>query len=255
MSFVSLIQWFVLFVLAAAVVGLWVRALRAPKDDPRLSKGLQILQSKISILEDLSDRTDLQVKQLTHLIEKKTVELQEQLNLTEQSLSRLQAAIQKSKEMSQALRVELTQEGAIERKNMSKYIQAAQLAHQGHSSTEIGARLGLSPAEVDFVIKVNKDQLVFCETSLPAWVESSPAAGDSGFDNESTFIKKIAEQRNAQISPLSTVAANLPPEPQKSAPAASSRPSLSSAVAASQAQVTNATEAVRPYLFKKMDMV
>ena len=42
-------------------VGLFIvvmRVSRQPKDDPRLSRGLQLLQAKIAVLEDLSDRTE-----------------------------------------------------------------------------------------------------------------------------------------------------------------------------------------------------
>ena len=44
-----------------------VRLHRRPKDNPRLSRGLQLLQSKIAVLEDLSDRVDKQANDLTSL--------------------------------------------------------------------------------------------------------------------------------------------------------------------------------------------
>ena len=43
---------------------MWVKLFKRKQDDPRMSRGLQLLQSKIAVLEDLSDRTELQVKQL-----------------------------------------------------------------------------------------------------------------------------------------------------------------------------------------------
>ena len=68
-SFWNLFQiCFDLLVVAAGTV-IFIRLNKPAKDDPRLSKGLQILQTKISILEDLSDRTETQVSQLTALLE------------------------------------------------------------------------------------------------------------------------------------------------------------------------------------------
>ena len=64
-----LFQILVNLILTAGLVTLWIRLGRPAKDDPRMSKGLQLLQSKISILEDLSDRTDTQVQQLTALLD------------------------------------------------------------------------------------------------------------------------------------------------------------------------------------------
>ncbi|MEN0058082.1 MAG: DUF2802 domain-containing protein, partial [Bdellovibrio sp.] len=61
MSFWLLIQVLVNLILFAGVIGVWIRLSRPAKDDPRLSKGLQLLQSKIAVLEDLSDRTETQV--------------------------------------------------------------------------------------------------------------------------------------------------------------------------------------------------
>ena len=56
---------------------LWMRLSRPTKEDPQLSHSLEVLQSRISILEDLSDRTEVQVKQLISLIDKKAQHLKE----------------------------------------------------------------------------------------------------------------------------------------------------------------------------------
>ena len=61
-------------------VGLFVCIVRSPrtsKDDPRLSRGLQLLQSKISVLEDLSDKTDVQFQKIMSVIEQKVLEVQQ----------------------------------------------------------------------------------------------------------------------------------------------------------------------------------
>ena len=61
MSTWTLIQIVFDLFMACGLFVIVMRMNRAPKDDPRLSRGLQLLQSKISVLEDLSDRTETQV--------------------------------------------------------------------------------------------------------------------------------------------------------------------------------------------------
>ena len=99
MGFTQLTQWIFMLIMAAGLVALWVRALRPPKDDPRLSKGLQLLQSKIAVLEDLADRTDNQVQQLNLLIEKKAKELQEKILEVDRCLLKIDQNLVKSKEI------------------------------------------------------------------------------------------------------------------------------------------------------------
>ncbi|MGE0763276.1 MAG: DUF2802 domain-containing protein, partial [Bdellovibrionales bacterium] len=74
-----MLQVFVDVALFLGVTVAWFRLNRPAQDDPRLSRGLQLLQSKIAVLEDLSDRTDAQVKQLTSLIEQKARLLQNKI--------------------------------------------------------------------------------------------------------------------------------------------------------------------------------
>jgi hypothetical protein len=45
------------------------------KEDQRITKGLQLLQHKISILQDLSDKADEQVQRLVHVLDNKSTEL------------------------------------------------------------------------------------------------------------------------------------------------------------------------------------
>ncbi len=45
------------------------------KEDQRITKGLQLLQHKISILQDLSDKTDEQVQRLVFMLDSKSNEL------------------------------------------------------------------------------------------------------------------------------------------------------------------------------------
>src|SRR5690606_11308368 len=105
--------------IAAALV-CWARLNRPQKDDPRLSRGLQLLQSKIAILEDLSDRTDMQVKQLTHLLEQKGKEVQEYVASAQNQISKVEASIQKSLDVSQIIQDKIPHKEIIERQNTVK---------------------------------------------------------------------------------------------------------------------------------------
>lgn len=169
MSFWLLIQILINIVLFAVVGILWMKLSRPQKDDPRLSKGLQLLQSKISVLEDLSDRTETQVQQLTALIESKVKDVQAKIQSADKQLAKIEQATQKSLEVAKIFQDRIPHDEILERKNSIKYIKAARLAHQGLSVDEIAKQVELSRGEIEFIAKVNKDQLMFCEKSLPEW--------------------------------------------------------------------------------------
>lgn len=181
----------------AFLVGLvvvWNRSTRRQKDDPRLSRGLQLLQSKISVLEDLSDRTDLQVKQLIKLIESKTRQLQTKVFESEKQIQRIDQSMHKSLEVASIFQDKIPHEEIIERQNSVKYIQAAQLAHQGRSVDEIVGLVGLSKGEVEFIAKVNKDQLMFDEESLPEWAKQQVTNEQSTVDSVEALIEQNYEK-------------------------------------------------------------
>ena len=52
----------------------------------------------------------------------------------------------------------------IDRQNRLKYITAARMAHQGISKTEIAEKVDLPEGELDFIVKINHDQLVLEES-------------------------------------------------------------------------------------------
>ena len=89
MSFWGLVQIFVDLSLLASAGFVWVKLHRPAKDDPRMSRGLQLLQSKISVLEDLSDRTETQVTQLTILMEQKCRDIQNTIMLAEKEVQKI----------------------------------------------------------------------------------------------------------------------------------------------------------------------
>lgn len=199
MSFWFLLQLFLNIVLGTGIVALWVRLNRPPKDDPRLNKGLQLLQSKIAVLEDLSDRTETQVNQLTALLEQKTKEIQIKIQLSEKQIGKIDKSMQKSLEVAKIFQDRIPHNEILERQNTIKYVKAARLAHQGLTVEEILQQVkDLSRGEIEFIAKVNKDQLMFCEDSLPEWIESKNS--EKSLENDSPEFNEVDEM--SFMSPL-----------------------------------------------------
>lgn len=176
MSFWFLLQVLLNLVLFAGIVGVWVRLSRPPKDDPRLSKGLQLLQSKIAVLEDLSDRTETQVNQLTSLLEQKVKDIQTKIQAADKQIAKIEQNMQKSLEVAKIFQDRIPHTEIVERQSTIKYVKAARLAHQGLSVEEIADQVDLSRGEIEFIAKVNREQLMFCEDSLPEWANEELAA-------------------------------------------------------------------------------
>lgn len=175
MSFWVLVQVLVNITLFAAFGVLWVRLHRPAKDDPRLSKGLQLLQSKIAVLEDLSDRTEHQVSQLTALLETKCREIQEKIVAADRQISLIDQSAQKSLEVAKIFQDRIPHHEIVERQNTIKYVKAARLAHRGASTEEIAKEVELSIAEIEFIAKVNRERLQFSEEDLPEWAREDAA--------------------------------------------------------------------------------
>lgn len=168
---------FDLAVLAAFGVIL-VRLNRPQRDDPRMSRGLQLLSSKIAVLEDLNDRTERQVSQMLELIDAKSRELQGKVKQSDQQIQAIQASMDRSLEVAQIFQDRIPHDEIIERQNTLKYITAARLAHAGRSVDEIVKEVDLPRGEIEFIEKVNRDQLSFREEELPAWARApQPVAG------------------------------------------------------------------------------
>jgi hypothetical protein len=169
LSFWILLQVLVDFILLAAAAALWIKLTRPAKDDPRLSRGLQLLQTKISVLEDLSDRTETQVTQLTALMEHKVKEIQQQILSADKQVQKIEISMAKSMEVAQIFQDRIPHQEIVERQNTVKYVKAARLAHQGVSASEIAKQVDLSQGEIEFISKVNRDHLQFSEEDLPGW--------------------------------------------------------------------------------------
>src|ERR1700685_3942866 len=132
----ALLQVFADFAFLFVIAFLWIKSRRPPQDDPRLSRGLQLLQSKITVLEDLSDRTDAQVKQLTMILDQKTRYIQDKIVQAEQQVLKIEHSMQKSLEVAEIFQDKIPHEEVLERKRTIEYVKAARMAHQGRSLEE-----------------------------------------------------------------------------------------------------------------------
>lgn len=209
MSFTLFLQVFFNIAILTAVFVIFARLRRPAKDDPRMSKGLQLLSSKIAVLEDLNDRTETQVQQMLTLLDQKSRELQAKIALAEQQVQAVRQSMDQSLEVAQIFQDKIPHTEIIERQNSMKYIKAARLAHAGYSVEQIAAQVDLPSGEIDFIAKVNRDSLSFREEELPAWARqpvSDFAPAESGF-REASF----QETAPAPQTPSTPVAATAIP--------------------------------------------
>ncbi len=166
---------------------LWAKLKRPPQEDPRLSRGLQLLQSKIAIIENLSDKTEEQFKNINDLIEKKSEKLQKFIIKSEEQIGRLESSMKKSNEIANIFQDKIPHDEVIKRKQSMQMITAARMAHGGASVDEIVDKVKLPKAQVELITKVNKEHLVFDNQNLPAWVknmEKVDFAGDQKSQDE-----------------------------------------------------------------------
>lgn len=188
---------------------LWRKFKRAPQDDPRLSRGLQLLQSKIAILEDLSDRTENQTKQLTALLEQKILSVHEKMLQAEKHNQQVEGSIQKSLEVAKIFQDKIPHKEIIERQNTVKYIKAAQLSHSGKSFEEISRLVDIPIGELQMIMKLNRKELTFSQEHLPEWAKAdltenssaestSPVA--SQIENSMTDISSSANKSGTEAS-------------------------------------------------------
>ncbi len=190
MTFWVLVQVLVNLVLFVAVAILWMKLNRPAKDDPRLSKGLQLLQSKISVLEDLADRTDNQATQLSTLIEQKCREVQQSVLNADKQIQKIESSMGKSLEVAKIFQDKIPHQEIIERQNTAKYVKAARLAHQGLPTSEIAAQVDLSQGEIEMIAKLNREQLQFSEEDLPEWAQAEGISNESS-NQDQDFLKPL----------------------------------------------------------------
>src|SRR5580658_4438696 len=85
--------------IATATLLLIERSKSKTMEDPRLSRGLQLLSSKIAIIQDLMDRSEAMSKQMTQLLDRKQQDIQEKIEEAEIHLHKVRKATEKSQEM------------------------------------------------------------------------------------------------------------------------------------------------------------
>lgn len=181
----SLLQLMLDVALILGVGILWYRFKRPAAEDPRLSRGLQLLQSKIAVLEDLSDRTDHQVKTLSHLLDQKAIALQGQMMASEHQVRKIEQTMEKNLS---TIEEYANEKVLLERDDTAKYVQAAQMAHSGVSVDSIQKEVQLPREQLELISKMNKQQLMYDQTQLPSWVTK---AGKRGFaEKDKNFIEK-----------------------------------------------------------------
>jgi hypothetical protein len=202
LSFWFLLQVIINLVMLAGLAFAFVRLNKPAKDDPRLSKGLQLLSSKIAVLEDLSDRTETQVAQLTALLDQKSRELQQKIESAEDQLLKIEQSTGKSLEVAKIFQDRIPHQEIIERQNTIKYVTAAKMAHQGYTKSEIEKAVDLSTAELDFLIKVNRDSLQFSEEDLPQWVKDQIPNGTNPDDFSTSNVGNLKPQSVARTGVL-----------------------------------------------------
>jgi hypothetical protein len=186
--------------LVTSVFIMWARLKRPPQDDPRLSRGLQLLQSKITVLEDLSDRTDRQVTQLTSLIDQKARLLQSKIYEAETQILKVQGAMDKSLEVAEIFQDKIPHDEIIDRQNTVKYVRAARMAHSGHSIDEILHEVDLPREQVEFIAKVNREKLMFDDEQLPAWAQEKTAVDNLEFQlSDEDLIENVEKSADVRM--------------------------------------------------------
>lgn len=168
---IAIVTLFVLNIIGFLVLAIvWAKLKRPPQEDPRLSRGLQLLQSKIAIIESLSDKTENQFKDMSQLIDKKMEKLQKANQILRSDTLRLEETMEKCQDLVEIFQDKIPHDEVIQRKNSIQLITAARMANSGASIDEIVERVQLPRAQVEFISKVNKDNLIFSEENLPDWV-------------------------------------------------------------------------------------
>lgn len=202
-----LLTFFNIVLLAGLSFSLFLRV-KEKKEDQRLTKGLQLLQNKISILEDLSDKTDQQVRKLIHILDQKTGEVRQVMAASDDQIQQIEAMLNKGLEISKIFHEQIPQGEMQNRQKTTLYVTAAKMAHQGYNLEQILAQVDLTPAEVQMIIKVNKDNLQFAEDQLPAWAQGSVSSATNNNQSAETELNEFTQALTNQNSLYSATKLN-----------------------------------------------
>ena len=185
------VQLMVNLVFLAGFLFLLINRKQTQKDDQKFSKGLQLLQNKISVLEDLSDQTDEQVRSLTQLLEAKYREIQgllvdsdQQIQKMEEIAKNIYAQVESSSSM-------MGNQSSSEVQSMNKYVKAAQMANNGKTIEEVIREIDITRGEAELIVAMNKDQLTFNQNTLPLWVQPDKAAAPQASTIGAEFLKAL----------------------------------------------------------------
>ena len=162
-------------------------------EDQRLTKGLQLLQNKISILQDLSDKSDEQVRRWVHLIEQKSGDVQSKLMQSDEKIIQIESVLSKALDVSKIFYDQVPHAEIVERQKTSKYVQAAKYANQGFTADQISQKIDLNTAEIEMIIKMNKENLQFSEENLPAWINQINQMAPHAADSNQTHKQEIQD--------------------------------------------------------------
>lgn len=162
-------------------------------EDQRLTKGLQLLQNKISILQDLSDKSDEQVRRWVHLIEQKSSEVQSKLLQSDEKIIQIESVLSKALDVSKIFYDQVPHAEIVERQKTSKYVQAAKYANQGFTVDQISQKIDLNTAEIELIIKMNRENLQFSEENLPAWINQINQMTPQETDTNKTHKQEIQD--------------------------------------------------------------
>ncbi len=248
----------------ATITVLWIDRTRSKtQDNPRLSRGLQLLSSKIAVLQDLMDKSETIGKHLSQLIEAKQTDVQETLEEVERHLYRVSESIEKSKDVARLFRDKIPHEEIIERQNSAKYIKAAKLAHQGLSSQDISTQVDIPMGELELIVKLNKQNLMV--NSNQSWLEDEDIKESRVIEHEgftpagetANQYSRLAEAvKTANSIPETSAIQTTAPQTAPSAPPASVATATNTKTMIYSSRriggVDQESSTVRPVIFKKI---
>ena len=106
----------------------WVKRSHSIQKNVEGEHHIQILQSKIATLEDLSDQTERQVQQLATLFDKKSHQLREVIQRAQVQCTHLKKERQKSSEVAAMFQDKIPHSEIIERQKRAQYVTAVKMA-------------------------------------------------------------------------------------------------------------------------------
>lgn len=161
MTSLVLFQLIVNILLFAFIGLLWSRLRHLTGDEGRLKQGLQILTTKIAILEDLGQKVDEQSQQTLKILDLKKEAIE---SLLEKAIATMHQIDEKTSQ------VTVNSEALVERDNAIKFTKAALLANKGVSAAEIAQQVGLGIQESELIYSLNSQHLQFKLEDLPGWM-------------------------------------------------------------------------------------